>query len=169
MKDRKILTLHEVLNLDRRPTLQEMVDLYIEDYTKYLFEKGIIGRLPDFEKGEDIWSLNKKERKDYNDCEFVSNIIDTRSNMEELYDEDYHHTYSRKEIKEELSNSIENGILYVNEEEFQYIIKNNNKYELSLYTIKENGDYVWMAGGFVDYMKFYDNNQMLNEKINDHH
>ena len=47
MKDRKILTSHEVLNLDRRPTLQEMVDLSIEDYTKYLFEKGIIKYIPE--------------------------------------------------------------------------------------------------------------------------
>jgi hypothetical protein len=42
MQDRKKLNLNEVLNLDRRPTLQEMVDLSIEDYTKYLYQKGII-------------------------------------------------------------------------------------------------------------------------------
>jgi len=47
MQERKILTLEEVLNLDRRPTLQEMVDLSIEDYTKYLYEKGIIKYIPE--------------------------------------------------------------------------------------------------------------------------
>jgi len=47
MNDRKILTLNEVLNLDRRPTLQEMIDLSIEDYTKYLYQKGIIKYMPE--------------------------------------------------------------------------------------------------------------------------
>ena len=79
MNNRKILTLDEILSLDRRPTLQEMVDLSIEDYTKYLFEKGIISRIPDFENGEDMNDLSKKELKNYNDCEFVLNIIEGRS------------------------------------------------------------------------------------------
>ncbi|MCL2311537.1 MAG: hypothetical protein FWC41_03450 [Firmicutes bacterium] len=47
MQNRKILTLEEVLNLDRRPTLQEMVDLSKEDYTKYLYYKGIIKYIPE--------------------------------------------------------------------------------------------------------------------------
>ena len=47
MQDRKILTLEEVLNLNRKPTLQEMVDLSIEDYTKYLYYKGIIKYIPE--------------------------------------------------------------------------------------------------------------------------
>jgi len=37
MKERKVLSLEEVLNLDRRPTLQEMIDLSTEDYIKYLY------------------------------------------------------------------------------------------------------------------------------------
>ena len=58
MQNRKILTLEEVLELDRRPTLQEMVDLSVEDYTKYLYKKGIIryipesGNLEDYEQDE---------------------------------------------------------------------------------------------------------------------
>jgi len=47
MNNRKILTLNEILSLDRRPTLQEMVDLSIEDYTKYLYAKGIIKFIPE--------------------------------------------------------------------------------------------------------------------------
>jgi hypothetical protein len=59
MKERKILTLEEVINLDRRPTLQEMVDLSNEDYVKYLYHRGIIkyipesGNLEDYEHNDD--------------------------------------------------------------------------------------------------------------------
>ena len=62
MKNRKILTLNEILSLDRRPTLQEMVDLSIEDYTKYLFEKGIIKYIP--ESGS-VVDYEPKNNKDY--------------------------------------------------------------------------------------------------------
>jgi len=47
MQDRKILTLNECLELKRQPTLQEMVDLSIEDYKQFLFAKRIIKYMPD--------------------------------------------------------------------------------------------------------------------------
>ena len=59
MQNRKILTLEEVLNLDRRPTLQEMVDLSIEDYTKYLYEKGIIKYIPESGSAYDYKSYDQ--------------------------------------------------------------------------------------------------------------
>ena len=59
--ERKIKTLNEVLNLNRRPTLQEMVDLSVEDYTKYLYYKGIIKYIPE----------NIYEYKDPNDNDSI--------------------------------------------------------------------------------------------------
>jgi len=47
MQNRKKLTLEECLKLKRQPTLQEMVDLSVEDYTKYLYYKGIIKYIPE--------------------------------------------------------------------------------------------------------------------------
>ncbi|MDR2834410.1 MAG: hypothetical protein LBV67_11915 [Streptococcaceae bacterium] len=67
MQNRKILSLNEVLNLDRRPTLQEMVDLAvnsIEDYTKYLFEKGIIKYVPESGSVEN-YNLDENDISDY--------------------------------------------------------------------------------------------------------
>ena len=82
MQDRKVLTLNEVLNLDRRPTLQEMVDLSIEDYTKYLYQKGIIKYMP--EKLEDYEPTNDN---DYDpDCDVVLELHNPK--LEENYDLD---------------------------------------------------------------------------------
>jgi hypothetical protein len=67
MQNRKILSLNEVLNLDRRPTLQEMVDLAvnsIEDYTQYLYQKGIIKYIP--ERGSVIdYEYDENDFNDY--------------------------------------------------------------------------------------------------------
>jgi len=177
MNNRKILTLNEILSLDRRPTLQEMVDLSIEDYTKYLYHKGIIKYLPDFENGENIYDLSKKDLKDFNDCEFVLNIIDSqsRSKVEEecfSYDKDFY-PIKKEILNETISNCIESGVLYINEKEYHYIlemstceysIKNGRyQYGLDIYEINENGDWEYRYGGYVEYMNFYDY-QMLNEQ-----
>jgi len=47
MQERKILTLNECLELNRPITLQEAVDLSLEDYTKYLYYKKIINYIPE--------------------------------------------------------------------------------------------------------------------------
>ena len=55
MNNRKILTLEEVLNLKERPTLQMMVDLSVEDYTKYLYHKGVLKYIPQNCKITECW------------------------------------------------------------------------------------------------------------------
>ena len=47
MQRKKILSLVEVSELDRQPTLQEMVDLSEKDYAIYLYKKDIIKYIPE--------------------------------------------------------------------------------------------------------------------------
>ena len=102
MNNRKILTLKEVLNLDRKPTLQEMVDLSIEDYAKYLFNNGIINYAPEIlvkyleqEKYEDSDGivLNFKKYVPHKDNILVLNCSD----YEPMFDRDRCETLTKKE------------------------------------------------------------------------
>ena len=112
MNDRKILTLNEVLNLNRRPTLQEMVDLSIEDYTKYLYKKGIIKYMPeklkdyvepdcydfiDYDPDDDI----VLELKNPNGSELIDGLKTFISYWDGYADEDYNLNESLKKIVNE--------------------------------------------------------------------
>jgi len=90
MQNRKILTLEEILNLDRRPTLQEMVDLSVEDYTKYLYYKRIIKYMPesgnakDYEPDYDDWNDYYPDNDvvlELNDPNLDEGILDNRASQ----------------------------------------------------------------------------------------
>lgn len=79
---RKRLTLEEVLKLNRRPTLQEIVDLSLEDYVKYLYHKGVIEYAPELM----VNYLNFLEQDDaeYNDSYDI--ILDNLENYDPCVD-----------------------------------------------------------------------------------
>ena len=118
--NRKILTLHEVLNLDRRPTLQEMVDLYIEDYTKYLFEKGIIKYMPkNLQEYKPIIkeSIGHCDILDY-DYDIVMQLSDPKY---DISIEDFDENLNDPEINR-YSDVIEEGVVYYNNKEYRYFV-----------------------------------------------
>jgi len=146
MQNRKILTLEEVLNLNRRPTLQEMVDLSIEDYTKYLYEKGIIKYIP--ESG-DLWDYNDDD--DYfpgYDPVLRIKEHDFYSNFD---DEDYKST---EQIYEELDDTIDKGYLYVNNEKYYYNIYNDCG--IQIFQINSNGKRAIREVSQIYYLKLND-------------
>jgi len=102
MNNRKILTLNEILSLDRRPTLQEMVDLSDEDYCKFLFERGVIPFIPedfnlevfeelDYKYGtfnDIVWNLNHHDNSNpENDCLYGVNYYDKITNEQYVLNE----------------------------------------------------------------------------------
>jgi len=97
MQERKILTLEEVLNLDRRPTLQEMVDLSIEDYTKYLYHIGAIKYIPE--------SGNLKDYEPDNDWDYDIEL-DT---ILELKQPDYHISFDESMTEDEIINELKDA------------------------------------------------------------
>jgi len=113
---RKTLTLNEILNLNRIPTLQEMVDLSVEDYTKYLYHKGVIKYIP-----ENIYNYQNNpddendfyfpdedivlELKNPNGSENINGIIDFVRYWDGYGNEDYMLNESLEEIIDE-SNRI---------------------------------------------------------------
>jgi hypothetical protein len=148
MQERKILTLEKVLNLDRRPTLQEMVDLSIEDYTKYLYHKGIIKYIPE---DYDLWEFAREQ--DCNDTrdlwiDYITefDIIHTlRSSWYSGPDDEFGYWdvsegFTLNESEEwNNPNIIEKGIVYVNGKEVEYDITNDNK--LTVYEKYGDGRY----------------------------
>jgi hypothetical protein len=119
-KERKILTLKEVLMLNRRPTLQEMVDLSNEDYTKFLYCRGVIPYIPE---NCDLWEFEFDTSQNYEPDEDPVLL---------LKDSDYQEYYHRTELlnkplyeSEEWNNVniIEKGILYTKGRgEIEYVI-----------------------------------------------
>jgi len=119
MNNRKILTLNEILSLDRRPTLQEMVDLSDEDYCKFLFERGVIPFIPEdfnlevFEELDEyygtyndiVWKLNHKDLS--KDEGFNPNHYGFG-----YYDKYYDEEFVDYVINESLTEDMEKGVLY---------------------------------------------------------
>jgi hypothetical protein len=136
IQNRKILSLNEVLNLDRRPTLQEMVDLAvnsIENYTEYLFEKGIIKYLP--ENLEDYEAIDGEYNSDQDivlelmNPEFKSwinknylNELNENCNGEWTNEDEKELIELEKKCTENPICEEENGIVYINGEEYEYNI-----------------------------------------------
>jgi len=117
MQKRKILTLEEVLNLDRRPTLQEMVDLSVEDYTKYLYIKGIIKYIPE--------SGNVKNYDDAYTYNPFNDVVILLKNSE----------YMKSIIENELNESKNNNLNWCdwdNLPEIDIIYVDGNPYECDL-------------------------------------
>jgi len=139
--ERKALTLNEVLNLNRRPTLQEMVDLSVEDYVKYLYCKGIIKYMPEniYEYKDDINDIEYNARYDpglyLRKFDYKYDIDDTKGlNDKEL-----------KDLNEELEfDIIEKGIIYVNEKKFYYELESEGW--LSVYQIRPDGKKISRGG-----------------------
>jgi len=101
MQERKILTLEEVLNLDRQPRLQEMLDLSIEDYTKYLYHKGIIKYIP--ESGS-VYDYEPDNDWDYEvELDMVPVLKDT------YYDISIQESMTEDEVNEILLENIKEG------------------------------------------------------------
>jgi hypothetical protein len=160
MQNRKILTLNEVLNLDRRPTLQEMVDLAvnsIEDYTKYLFEKGIIKYVP--ENLEDYY-LCESERNgskyDPSD-DLILDFINKDYYIKD-YDDYYIHEnnnciieFDENDFLNENENGFvdEIGIVNINGKDYNYIIE---ECDIHFYKINKNGDKMNVMAGFLGYL-----------------
>ena len=156
--ERKALTLSEVLNLNRRPTLQEMVDLSDEDYTKYLYHKGIIKYIPENydlleEFGSKLITNGEELTKNYipqNDI--VYQLRQSWYGEDEPDNEcaDLQEGFILNESEEWNNNSIiEKDILHVNGKEVEYIIDKDNY--LTLYEKYSNGIYS-MNTGIVYYL-----------------
>jgi hypothetical protein len=130
--ERKIKTLNEVLNLNRRPTLQEMVDLSDEDYVKYLYHKGVIKYIPEnydlweFDSGFDEWNEYITQR------DIVYTLRSSYYGEDDPDDEfgywDVSEGFTLNESEEwKNPNIIEKGIVIVNGKEVEYDITNDNK------------------------------------------
>ena len=118
MKERKILTLNEVLNLNRRPTLQEMVDLSLEDYTMYLYKKGIIKYIP-----EDLMEYDNWDDYDpWDDLVLMLKLPDEDHNLYEYYDENDLDVWTDRFILNESEGGFkrERGFFYFNENKYYY-------------------------------------------------
>ena len=126
MQNRKILTLEEVLKLDRRPTLQEMVDLSLEDYTKYLYKKGIIKYIPESGNLEDYIPVILEEEstpwvKIY-DYKYSGDVnIEIRDPQYDMSVEDFDEDLNDPEINRYLD-VIEEDVLHFDNKEYKYFI-----------------------------------------------
>ena len=154
--ERKIKTLNEVLNLNRRPTLQEMVDLSVEDYVKYLYCEGIIKYMP--ESG-DLWDYMAIDDKDYHVGEdIIFKIKDNNLVFDDEFDDE--DVLSEEKIIEAFNGQeTENGILYgIYGKNYHYfmeknISENGTHYALTIYEVKENGTKIIKDYGYVNYLK----------------
>ena len=81
MQERKIKTLQEVLGLERQPTLQEIIDLSLEDYAKYLYHIGVINYAP--EVFMDYWNYTDDVEDDYS-----YSIVSNNTNKYDPCDDD---------------------------------------------------------------------------------
>ena len=143
MNNRKILTLEEVLNLNRRPTLQEMVDLSVEDYTKYLFEKGIIKYIPE---DYDLWEYDYEEDNYYPENDMLLKLDEDYGKNEPdncggLRPEGFILNESEGWNDPRI---IEKGVVYVNGKEVEYKINNINEddtYWIDIYEKCSDGRY----------------------------
>ena len=154
MENRKILTLNEILSLDRRPTLQEMVDLSIEDYTKYLYHKGIIKYIP--ESGSVVNYEPIRDIDGY--CDYVSGrdlILDIKKGFKTkklIEGEEYELLeFEEDEILNEDENGFigELGTVIINEKEYNYVI---DDFDVTFYEIDDDGDKFTLKGGFLGYL-----------------
>jgi hypothetical protein len=141
MKERKILTLEEVINLDRQPTLQEMLDLSMEDYTKYLYHRKVIKYIPE------NYDLHNYKSANYWDYDVENDMVVLLKNPE--YDYFFDESITEEElieidndlIKENVEKAQEdllnetltieeyNKIFAQNEEEKGYIFIKDKKHE----------------------------------------
>jgi hypothetical protein len=143
--ERKTLTLNEVLNLNRKPTLQEMVDLSVEDYVKYLYHRGVIKYIPE---NYDLWEYEFIDNDDYQtQMDIVHKLRSPYYGEEDPDDEfgdwDKPEGFTLNESEEwDNPNIIEKGILYVNGKEVEYDITiNNGRNLISIYEKYSNGKY----------------------------
>jgi len=150
MKNRKILTLNEILSLDRRPTLQEMVDLSIEDYTKYLYHKGIIKYIP--ESG----SVNTKESYQFGGYDVTDDLIVYLKEGLKIKELVEGKEYEVLEFEEsEILNEDENGFIgeigtvIINEKEYNYMI---DDFDVTFYVIDDSGEKLIQKGGLLGYL-----------------
>ena len=128
MENRKILTFDELIKLDRRPTLQEMVDVSDETYCKYLFHKGIIPHIP---KNYDL--INEFAHIPTNDYVLQADIVnqlrqswygeDEPDNDTTEFDAGFNLTESQEWNN---PNIVEKGILLVNGLELEYTVDIDN-------------------------------------------
>ncbi|MCL2313093.1 MAG: hypothetical protein FWC41_11550 [Firmicutes bacterium] len=155
MQERKILTLTEVLNLDRRPTLQEMVDLSIEDYTKYLYYKGIIKYIPENLEDYDNWDEYDPE------CDLVLRLklpktnTSLNPNLDKYIDENKLEEYKGVHYLTESGKSfeIEKGFLYVNENKYYYELEINKYAMIDICQIgKDDKTLYWLFSTDVGYL-----------------
>jgi len=159
MNNRKILTLEEVLNLKERPTLQMMVDLSVEDYTKYLFEKGIIKYIPESGSVEDYrdpegYKYNSDdELPDWEpDYSPTSDLIVYLKKPDCVIKETKHFIeFDENEILNESENGFvgEVGVVNIYGKDYNYVI---DDFDMSLYKIDEDGDKNVLRSGFVGYL-----------------
>ncbi|MCL2311725.1 MAG: hypothetical protein FWC41_04445 [Firmicutes bacterium] len=146
MQNRKILSLEEVLKLDRRPTLQEMVDLSIEDYTKYLYHKGIIKYIP--EECNAMYYM--EDDYDPNDDVIYSLIheIENSSLSESCDYWDKPDTFILNESEEWNAPDKERGILYLkNGYSVEYTYRKDDNW-VSIYPKNKYGKYLTPEYGF---------------------
>ena len=146
MQNRKILTLEEVLNLDRQPRLQEMLDLSPEDYIQYLYEKRIIKYIPESGYLEDYvpenhWGYNIENDivTILTDYDISLNDMMTEDEVWEMIDENKKN-FSKKFQKDVLNETLNvedynNGFIKC-EEEIGSICVNGKEYQ---YYINESG------------------------------
>ena len=134
---RKVLTLNECLELERPLTLQEAVDLPLDVYKEYLYHRGILRYLP--EKLEEYITENKYEYiaendKD-NDTDYdpsIDIVLDLKGFEFDLDDFKLQENEENDDIEYEqidedcdLYIDITEPIIYVNDQEFNYMIDKN--------------------------------------------
>ena len=181
MQNRKVLTLQEVLELERQPTLQEMVDLSLEDYAKYLYEKGIIDYAPeilvDYCKGKEYKPsydvVLNSEKKYYipddiiiliNDMDYTPmfdkrEYLDKDDKINEYYEKLFnimHDDFNLYESEQwNNPNIIEKGTIYFRHNvEVEYSIDNENK--VTLYEKNTEGKY-WNPTSYPHELYYLEN------------
>jgi len=144
MQNRKILTLEEVLKLNRRPTLQELVDLSIKDYTKYLYHKGVIKYIP--ECGT-VWNYVEDELNEWGNNKNYDPNNDAILTLKNDVVDEYESLDEDSELYESLS-VIEEGVVYI-DGNIEGNVEGNRKIEYymnekAIYIIHEKYGKYWI-------------------------
>jgi len=126
MQERKILTLNECLELNRPITLQEAVDLSLEDYTKYLYCKKIINYIP-----ESLDKYVSEKNEDFMYRPEFDIILKLKGFNFDDDDDDDIELNEEEIVDDEIDPEIENcepiyGFIYLNERKFNYIRVSNS-------------------------------------------
>ena len=147
--ERKIKTLNEVLNLNRRPTLQEIVDLSDEDYARYLYGKGVIKYIPESRNINDYKPI--EENDDYYP-EYDPALEIKSPDFEFNFDVDSKAWLSDEQLNEDLNDDvIERGIVQVNDKKYYYDIWECGW--TTIYQIRSDGKKHRILSGEIGYMQ----------------